>query len=97
MANTYTNVDGYDYKPLIITELNKMKQIELNNKQPFKVRAYKIVIDNIQKMDNPIFSMDDLNDVSGIGNGIKKKIKEIIETGKLKNTEKLTNQPHSTA
>jgi len=54
-------------------------------KQPFKAKAYKRVIDQLKILPptSTISSMDDLAVITGIGPSIKKKIQEILETGKL--------------
>jgi DNA polymerase beta len=55
----------------------------------FKANAYKKVIQELKNINKPIYSMDDLTHVKGIGSKIKLKIEEIFETGKLKKAEKV--------
>jgi DNA polymerase beta len=78
-----TQVAPVDFKKLILDSLEKLKKQEVYNKQTWKVRAYTTVIKQIELVDKPIYTIDDLKDVSGIGKKIEAKIIEIIETGKL--------------
>lgn len=77
-----------DFKTQILDALEKLRQKELANKEPFKVRAYATVIKNLQASDKPINHIDDIKDIKGIGTRIHDKIKEILETGNLKQLEK---------
>jgi len=77
-----------DYKPKILDALEKLRQKELANKEPFKVKAYATVIKNLKAYDEPIKSLDDIKDIKGIGKRIHDKIQEILETGDLKQLEK---------
>jgi len=76
-----------DYKPKILDALEKLRQKEIANHEPFKVRAYNTVIKNLKATDNPITNLDDIKDIKGIGKKIHEKIKEILETGELKQLE----------
>lgn len=77
-----------DFTSQILDALEKLKQKELANKEPFKVRAYGTVIKNIKALEAPIQNMDDLKNVKGIGKSIHDKIIEIMETGNLKQLDK---------
>lgn len=81
-----------DRKQVIIVALEKMRKQEFANKQTFKARAYSIVIKQLKEHKGPITSVDDLKDMSGIGDGIRKKIIEILETGRLKQAEDSASQ-----
>ena len=72
-----------DYKDIILESLNYLKKKEAIQKQPFKVRAYQKVIDQIEEIPSPIVSKKDLKDVKGIGKKIDNKLNEIFSTGKL--------------
>lgn len=74
----------------IISALENMRKQETANKQPFKARAYANVIKQIKAFGRPITTIEDLKDVGGIGDGIRKKIQEIIDTGRLKQAENST-------
>lgn len=72
-----------DYKQTIIDNLKAMRKIESDNKQRFKVMAYNKAIKAIQEVQGPIKDIESLAGVPHIGEGIKKKIVEILETGAL--------------
>lgn len=76
-----------DYKQIIIESLEKLRKKEIADKQTWKARAYAVVIKQIKAKEGTIKTMDDLKDIKGIGESIADKIKEIIETGKLKKAE----------
>lgn len=72
-----------DRKKEILAALEKMIQKEKMDKQPFKVRAYKKVLDQIKALNQPITKYEDVAEVQGIGKSIKEKIEEILATGRL--------------
>ena len=76
-----------NYKDIIIGELSVLSQKETIDKNVFKVRAYEKIIKQIKVMDK-VEQMEDLDEVKGIGEKIKKKLEEIFKTGKLKSAEK---------
>src|SRR5215469_16121857 len=60
--------------------------LELKGENPFKTRAYGNAARAIENLSEPldkIIAEDRLAEVKGIGEGIGKKIKELVETGKL--------------
>ena len=71
----------------IINLLKEMVAIEKSNKQYFKIRAYNTVIENLQHHfddSNVIINeIEDLDEIEGVGKGIKKRIEEIIQNGSL--------------
>ena len=73
-----------DYKENIIKSLSVMRDSAKSDGHIFKFRAYEKVINNIILIKTPIISYDDIKDIEGAGKNIKEKIKEIIETGRLK-------------
>jgi DNA polymerase beta len=76
-----------DHRNDILIALEKMYKKETADKNTWKARAYAVVIKQIKANNNPIYSIDDLKDIKGLGKGISEKIQEIIETGKLKQAE----------
>jgi DNA polymerase beta len=76
-----------DYKHIIIESLEKLRKKETADKQTWKARAYAMVIKQIKAKEGAVKTMEDLKDVKGIGESIAEKIKEIFETGKLKQAE----------
>src|ERR1700751_325197 len=60
--------------------------LELKGENPFKTRAYSNAARAVEGLSEPIakiVSEDRLGEIKGIGEGIAKKIKELVETGKL--------------
>lgn len=76
-----------DFKELIITNLDKLRKKEIAEKETWKARAYAAVIKNLKVHDGPIKNIEDLQGVKGIGEKIRDKIAEIINTGTLKQAE----------
>ena len=72
-----------DSKPAILDALEILRKKELQNKAPFKARAYAKVIAELKASTTPIRAMADLSGIEGIGEAIKKKIEEILATGGL--------------
>ena len=75
-----------EMKDTILQLLTEMRNIEIINKQPFKVKAYNKAIHEIELVDS-IDSMDDLEGVNGVGVGIRGKIMQIFETGTIKEVD----------
>lgn len=67
------------------------KIMDLHGENAFKVKTYSIAAYNIEKITQPLVSMDQatLFATKGIGESIGRKIQEIIETGKLQALEDL--------
>jgi DNA polymerase (family X) len=66
--------------------------LELSGENPFKSRAYQNAARNLEKLDIDFINLvkeNKLSDVPGIGEAINKKIKELVETGKLDYYESL--------
>lgn len=76
-----------DFKNIIIENFVKLRDIEFANNQPYKARAYNVVLKQIQNIQFPIYTMDDLVTIKGIGEKIHKKLKEIFNTGKISKVE----------
>jgi DNA polymerase (family X) len=58
----------------------------------FKIRAYRKVADEIEKLTVDIATLEkdnSLRQIPGVGDAIEKKIREIIATGKLQKIEEL--------
>lgn len=77
-----------DHKATILKELNTIRKSETIAGQKFKVIAYSKAINSLKDLPN-ITSIEDIKDIKGIGEGIRKKIAEIIETGELEATKNL--------
>ena len=72
-----------DMKAYILEALEKLRKKEMAEKQPFKARAYAVVLGQIKTIDGPIASFEQISDLKGVGTKIKAKLQEIFETGKL--------------
>lgn len=78
-----------DFKPLIIKELDTLRQADLMDKQVFPARAYATAIQALQGLPGPITKLEDVKGVKGVGAKIQLKIEEILTTGKLKAAEEV--------
>lgn len=76
--------------------LNKIADLlEIKNELIFKIRAYRkaaFVIENLSEDIQRIYSKEVPEKISGVGEGISKKIKEFLDTGKLEYFEKLKKE-----
>lgn len=65
--------------------------MELHNQNPFKVRSYANAYISLRKIENPLADMEesDIASVKGVGNSVAKKVKELLETGKMEALESL--------
>lgn len=77
-----------NFKDLIIKELSIIQKKEYQEGNIFKANAYSKVIKQLKNFDK-IESIDNLEGVPGIGDRIKKRIIEIIETGSSKEAQEL--------
>lgn len=77
-----------EYKQTIIDALDVVRKRDLADKQPFKARAYQTVITQLKHLEGPVMTMEDLVSIKGMGEAIKKKIQEILETGQLQAAER---------
>jgi DNA polymerase/3'-5' exonuclease PolX len=77
-----------DYKQIIIDSLDILRKRDLADKAPFGARAYAKVISELKNYNEPITAYEDVQSINGIGEKIKKKIKEILETGVLASAER---------
>ncbi|HZT23384.1 MAG TPA: DNA polymerase/3'-5' exonuclease PolX [Verrucomicrobiae bacterium] len=74
----------------ILVEIGTL--LELKGENPFKTRAYTNAARAIENLNEPldrIVAEDRLDEIQGIGEGLAKKIKELVETGRLKYYEEL--------
>jgi DNA polymerase beta len=77
-----------DYKQIIIDSLEVLRKRDLANKAPFGARAYANVISQLKNNNKPITKYEDILGITGVGEKIKEKIKEIIQTGILASAER---------
>lgn len=85
-------MSSIDYTPILLDALTALKKREFANKAPFKARAYDTVLQQMKSLSHPIYSMDDLATIKGMGEKIREKVVEIFETGRLLSAEKAKEQ-----
>ena len=73
-----------------------MEEYENLNKQPFKARAYNKVINSLELHIDKIDNIEDTENIKGIGEKIKEKIKQYFQTGKIDAVEKALSDPKFT-
>ncbi|HHV62042.1 MAG TPA: DNA polymerase/3'-5' exonuclease PolX [Firmicutes bacterium] len=69
--------------------------LELSGDNPFKARAYRHAAEKIESLPEPLSTMYEegrLGDIEGIGEALKKKLEEIITTGRLRYYEDLNEK-----
>ncbi len=64
--------------------------MELHNENAFKIRSYNTAYVNLRRLDQPIMEMDEatIGTLPGVGQAIKDKIIELLETGNLTTYQK---------
>ena len=72
-----------DYKSDVIDTLKKLYLLELSNKDRFKSRAYKNVLNQLQQTAQPIYSLEDMKAIEGVGKGILNRVDKIIKGKKI--------------
>ena len=68
----------------ILTEIGTL--LELKGENPFKTRAYENAARTLESLTEPLEKLiaeNRLSEIKGIGEGIQKKITELVTTGKL--------------
>ena len=79
MASTLTIIDALD----------TLRKRDLAEKQPFKASAYAKVIRELKNCGKDTVSYADILQMKGVGEKIRGKIREIMETGQLQSAEKV--------
>lgn len=81
-----------DYTEKILHYMNLFLAAEQRSSDkaaPFKVRAYENAIEAVKNFDKPIKTEVDVKEIVGIGDKIRRKMIEIVRTGKLQEAEGL--------
>lgn len=81
-----------DHRQTIIHHLEALRRRDFAGNDKWKVRAYDKVLKQLRAASTPITSMDDISGYTGIGEKIRKKIEEILETGDLQQTHDLAEE-----
>jgi DNA polymerase/3'-5' exonuclease PolX len=90
------NIIEINHKKELIKNFKILEEYEILNKQPFKARAYNKVINSFELYDDKINNIDDTENINGVGEKIKDKIKQYFQTGKIDGVEKALNDPKFT-
>jgi len=72
--------------------------LDIQGENPFKIRAYKRAVQILENLTVQLSTPEDLDNLGklpGIGDAISKKIKELLETGKLKYYEELKKSEYA--
>lgn len=80
---------GTDCREVIIEDLELLRRKEQQNRNVFKMNAYDKVINGLRRHEKPIYKIEDIDCIPGVGDRIRSKIKEIIDTGKLEAAEEV--------
>ena len=95
MNNSLSYSFTMDYKSLLIDALDTMRKKEVLEKQTFRARAYATVIRQLKERAEPVTCYEDIHHFQGVGEKIREKIKEIMETGQLQSAERV-KETHAT-
>lgn len=82
-----------NHKQEIIKNLKILEEYESLNKEQFKARAYNKVINSIELSQDKLDTLESFDNIKGIGEKIKEKIKQYFETGKMDAVERALNDP----
>ncbi len=85
--------DTGDMKAKIVAELEKLMKIYQSSGDRGKVMGYGRAISNIKSYAKPITDFNQMDEIPFIGEGIKKKVKEFLEEGKMTKLETLQADP----
>lgn len=75
--------DPMSVNKMICSELEKMRGLYEMDKVKGKALGYRKAISMIKAYKHPIKSVKQLDDIPYVGDGIKKKVKEFLETGSM--------------
>lgn len=82
-----------DYKPLLIENLSVLEKHERQEKNAFKARAYAKVLREVKDFPGPIYEVNQVLSLSGIGKSMEQKIRELFETGQVQKVQSIEEKP----
>lgn len=82
-----------NHKKEIIKNLKILEEYEALNKETFKARAYNKVINSIELSQDKLDTFESFENIKGLGEKIKEKIKQYFETGKMTAVERALSDP----
>ena len=85
--------ESKDSKSAIVGELVKLMNIYQAAGDKGKVMGYRRAISNIKAYAKPITSADQMDEIAFVGDGIKKKVAEFLEEGKMSKLQNLEEDP----
>ena len=80
----------------IINQLKVLEEFERIHKNPFKASAYQKVINNIELYDKEIKTIEDVQEIKGVGKSIQEKIAEYLHDKKMKAVQDALKDPKYT-
>jgi DNA polymerase lambda len=78
-----SNPMAANFKDTILRELEALQLADEYRKKPFQVKAYVAAIEAIQLLP-AVRSVEDVEGLKGVGEKIRQKVQEILETGHLR-------------
>jgi len=72
-----------NFKDTILRELETLQLADEYRKKPFQVKAYAAAVESLQAVPS-VTKLEDVNGLKGVGEKIRQKVQEIIETGHLR-------------
>ena len=81
------------YSEIFASLLSRLSTVMMNTGEPMRAKAYKKAEETILGMTTEIKNIKDLDGKPGIGETIKQKLQEYLETGKIEALEKAENKP----
>jgi len=81
------------YNEIFASLLSRLSAVMMNTGEPMRAKAYKKAEETILGMTTEIKNIKDLDGKPGIGETIKQKLQEYLETGKIEALEKAENKP----
>jgi len=80
-----------NFKDSILSELETLELADEYRRKPFQMKAYTAALEALRSL-GPITKVEDVAGIKGVGDKIRLKVREIIETGKLKAAEEARAQ-----
>jgi DNA polymerase/3'-5' exonuclease PolX len=81
-----------DLTRILIAKLSKIRDYEKFNNETYKAKAYSYILAQLYNCKEPIYNYEDFERNIKVGEGIGKKVKELIETGKITYIENEVNK-----
>ncbi len=81
-----------DLTRILIAKLSKIRDYEKFNNEMYKAKAYSYILAQLYNCKEPIYNYEDFERNIKVGEGIGKKVKELIETGKITYIENEVNK-----